>query len=90
MFEFNIPKTEKETCTTFPSFMLNKVELWLKRNHIEYKVYTGEEIPDEMPHSYEFKGHKSRRGVACVVAKLDNKAFHEAVEALLEIDPEDI
>ena len=79
MFEFNIPKTEKETCTTFPSFMLNKVEPWLKRNHIEYKVYT-----------YEFKGHKSRRGVACVVAKLDNKAFHEAVEALLEIDPEDI
>lgn len=90
MFEFNIPKTEKETCTTFPSFMLNKVEPWLKRNHVEYKVYTGEDIPDEMPHSYNFKGHKSRRGVACVVAKLDSEAFHAAVEDLLEIDPEDI
>lgn len=27
MFEFNIPKTVKETCTTFPSFMLNKAKV---------------------------------------------------------------
>lgn len=30
MFKFNIPRTERETCTTFPSFMLNKVKPTLK------------------------------------------------------------
>lgn len=41
MLEFNIPKTEKETYTTFPSFMLTRVEPWFIRNGVEYKVYTG-------------------------------------------------
>lgn len=90
MLEFNIPKTEKETYTTFPSFMLTRVEPWFIRNDVEYKVYTGSSIPDEMPHAYEFKGHKSRRGVACVVTKLNGEELHGTIERMIDLDYEDI
>lgn len=90
MLEFNIPKTEKETYTTFPSFMLTRVEPWLERNAVRYNVYTGSNIPDKLPHGYEFKGHKSRRSVACVAANLDSEALHAAIERMIDIDPKDI
>lgn len=70
--------------------MLARVEPWLKRNNVEYKVYTGEDIPDEMPHGYVFKGHKSRRHLACLVTKLDSEALHAAIEKMLDMRDEDI
>ena len=90
MLEFNITRTEKESCTTFPTFMLQRVEPWLQRNNVEYKVYTGSQIPDNMPHGYVFKGHKSLRGVACIVSKLDSKQLHDTVERMLSMKLEEI
>lgn len=90
MLKFDIKKTEIETCTTFPSFMLNRLEPWLIRNDVKFKVYTGSNIPDEMPHSYEFKGHKSHRGVACVITKLDSEVLHAIIEGMIDMDPKDI
>lgn len=86
MLKFNIPEAEKETYTTFPSFMLNRLE----RNKVEYKLYVGENILDELPHSYDFKGHQSRRSVACLATKLDSNALLETIEKMLDIDPKDI
>ncbi len=90
MLEFDVPKTEKETYTTLPSFMLTRVEPWLIRNNVEYKLYVGDQIPDELPHGYIFKGHKSRRSVACIVTKLDSDVLLETIEKMLDVDPEDI
>ena len=90
MLNFDIKITDKETRTNLPGPILEKLEPWLKRNNIEYKVLYPNEIPEEWEHGCVFRGRITMRHVVCIVSHMDSSDLTKTAEKMFSMLPEDI
>ena len=90
MLEFNTPITKEKTYTPIPAGMLDRVEPWLQRNNISYTVMNHDEVPDNVPQCYTFRGRTSFFGVTYIAANLDSAELIKAVEKMLTIKRSEI
>lgn len=81
---------EEVTYTNIPSVMLNCVEPWLIRNHIEYTILSQHEIPEGFPKTYTFHGHTSDMFVACIKSHMDSEKLIHKIEEMLYMIKSDI
>ena len=81
---------EHETRTNTHSMMLQKIRPWLDKANIEYKVLTGEEIPDDYIQGWHFRGRTGVRHTAVIVSHLNSEELLAAIEELYEIPEEDL
>ena len=89
MPQFNIETTEQETRTNLPSFIIkDRLKPYLNAHRIEYRVITGDDIPDEWTQGWTFLGHNDTRHLAVVVSKLNSEQLIRTMEIINDV-PDD-
>ncbi len=73
---------DQETRTNIFSMMSKKVELWLQKNKIEYKIIKEHDIPDEWEHGCTYQGKTFMKHYCCVVSKLNSEWFLQVVDLI--------
>lgn len=70
--------------TPVPAARLHKIEPWLKEHNYEYEVLDNEEVPEDVPQCYTFKGHSSFYGVAYIYSELKPEVLIDIAERQME------
>lgn len=65
--------------TTIPSPVMGKLEPWLKEHKIEYEVYWGSAVPDNVPTICTFRGREYTNTVS-ILSPIEPKELTEICE----------
>ncbi|ADL36004.1 hypothetical protein bpr_II064 (plasmid) [Butyrivibrio proteoclasticus B316] len=71
-----------ETRTNVFGMMAKKLEPWLLKNKIEYKIVKEKDIPDDWAHGCIFQGKPFMKHYVCVVSKLNSDWLLQFVDEL--------
>ena len=90
MIENNIRMEDHTTYTNVPWPLLDRIEKWLNREKIEYKVLKQSEIPPELPQGLTFLGRTTYRHVGCIQSKMNSEDFMKVCEKLFYVTDKEI
>lgn len=84
--EIVIEQGSEETRTNLPAFVIpHRLRPYFDAKKIEYKVYTGESIPDDWIQGWTFLGRTAVRRTAVVVSRCNSQQLIAAMEILNDI-----
>ena len=90
MYNPVIERTETEELTFLPTFIINRLELFMKKHNIQYELIHQDDFEEGWPGGYTYgRLHRTYR-VMAVKAKVAEPCLHRIAEELKDIDDDEI